>query len=156
MKTFLTICTCAMITAGIYGFTDMAIDVKNGTMIEYDHGDGEEAEDISTAVVAEKMLKHKKTEAKAQVVDAKLIKKESTATTKTKRNPSTSSGVKKEAPVVDENPVQQTVVVEEFATDVKADSIPQLIDLEESKYDYREFSRGEPRKYKKSKKSKKD
>jgi hypothetical protein len=153
MKTFLTICTCAMVTAGIYGFTDMALDVKNGTMIQYDHGDGEEAEDISTALVAEKLLKDKKAKTKVQVADVQAIKKESTATTKMK---SKKKVVKKEAPVVDENPVQQTVVIEEPQTDVKVDSAPQLIELDENKYDYREFSRGAPRKYKKSKKSKKD
>jgi hypothetical protein len=150
MKTFLTICTCAMVTAGIYGFTDMAIDVKNGTMIEYDHGDSEEAADISTAVVAEKMLQDKKAGTKKQVVEEKVIKKETTATTKVKTKKKT---VKKEARVVDENPIRETVVIEETQTDVKADS---AVLIESREIDYREFSRGAPRKVKKNKKSKKD
>jgi hypothetical protein len=158
MKTFLTICTSAMFAAGIYGFTDMAIDVKNGTMIQYDHGDGEETEAISTAAVTKKMRDDKKVAIKEKAPEAQAIKKESTATTKvkTKKNPSTSSGQTKKmkAPVV-ESPVQETVVVEEAQSDVKVDSAPQEIILERE-YDYREFSRGAPRKHKKSKKSKKD
>ncbi|HET6992245.1 MAG TPA: hypothetical protein VFJ43_13010, partial [Bacteroidia bacterium] len=39
MKTFLTLCTFAMISAGIYGFADMTSDVRHGTMIEYDRGE---------------------------------------------------------------------------------------------------------------------
>lgn len=155
MKTFLTICTCAMVTAGIYGFTDMAVDVKNGTMIQYDHGD-EEAEDISVAAVTTKMLNDKKVAAQKKTIEMKAIKKESTAKTKTKKNPSgQKTKMKKEAPVVDENPIQETVVVEEAQTDVKVDSVPQEIILERE-YDYSDFSRGAPRKHKKVKKSKKD
>jgi hypothetical protein len=39
MKTFLTLCTFAMVSAGIYGFVDMTNDVRHGTMIEYDRGE---------------------------------------------------------------------------------------------------------------------
>jgi hypothetical protein len=43
MKTFLTLCVLAMVSAGLYGFVDMAKDVNNGTMIQYDRGDGDKS-----------------------------------------------------------------------------------------------------------------
>lgn len=149
MKSFLAICTCAMVAAGIYGFTDMAIDVKNGTMIQYDHGDGE-TDDLSPDVMDEK-IQDKKAGQKVQLAEEKAVQKESTTTTKTKTKKKV---VKKKEPVVVEAPIQETVVIEEFATAVKKDSVPQIIERED-KYDYREFSRGAPREYKKNKKSKK-
>lgn len=37
MKTFLTTCIVLMFVAGIYGATDMTRDIKNGTMVDYEH-----------------------------------------------------------------------------------------------------------------------
>lgn len=56
MKTFLTICICAMVSAGIYGFADMAVDVKNGTMIQYDHGDGTQDKSVTAAMLKKGMV----------------------------------------------------------------------------------------------------
>ncbi len=45
MKTFLALSIGAMVSAGIYGLADMAIDLRNGTMISYDRGDHAVAEE---------------------------------------------------------------------------------------------------------------
>jgi hypothetical protein len=37
MKTFLLTCTGLMVLAGIYGATDMSMDIGNGRLIEYEH-----------------------------------------------------------------------------------------------------------------------
>jgi hypothetical protein len=41
MKIFLALSIGAMVSAGVYGVADMAIDLRNGTMISYDRGDHE-------------------------------------------------------------------------------------------------------------------
>ncbi len=37
MKNFLLTCTALMVVAGIYGASDMAVDIKNDDLIEYEH-----------------------------------------------------------------------------------------------------------------------
>lgn len=37
MKAFLATCIALMIVAGIYGATDMTSDIRNGTMVDYEH-----------------------------------------------------------------------------------------------------------------------
>jgi hypothetical protein len=37
MRTFTAFCVSLMAAAGVYGSYDMAFDIRNGTMIRYDH-----------------------------------------------------------------------------------------------------------------------
>lgn len=150
MKTFLTICTCAMVTAGIYGFADMAGDVKNGTMINYEAQEEAAVFDVSTGAVATAMLNNKQLSRIANAPEEKEVKVE---TQESKVKVKSKKKIVKEEPVVlKEDEAPQLVVEEKLMTDVKTDSFPQFV---EEKYDYREFSRGAPRKHK-SKKHKKD
>ncbi len=152
MKTFLTICTCAMISAGLYGFIDMAGDVTNGTMIRYDDGD-EEVSDISVAAIGvtlidkAQLLKQAKTSSEYKIVAIKnepapVIVNEQKENIK---EISTEVIIEKEEPVV----------AGQLTSDVVRDSIAAIVAKEEH-FDYSDFSRGEPRKHKKSKKSKKE
>lgn len=157
MKTFLTICTCAMISAGLYGFVDMVGDVKNGTMIRYDHGDEEESLDVSAASAEVALLNDAKLTKKkvttSSKTDAAKQKKESAPTIKKK---SKNKIVKKDEVVMikKENDVP---IAEKFTSDIKVDSVPQTEVIEETFHiDYSEFSRGAPRKHKKIKKSNKE
>ncbi|MDQ3110300.1 MAG: hypothetical protein M3R17_10425 [Bacteroidota bacterium] len=159
MKNFLTICTCAMVAAGIYGFADMAVDVKNGTMITYDQGDEQEEMPIEGSVVLS---------AASRVNDQTLSKQKEVMAghAKAQREYEEAQSFKKvqqkkktvKAPVVTEPVITEEVIVEEAQTEVKTDSVPSTTVIEEGEFDYREFSRGAPRKHKKEKvkKSKKD
>jgi hypothetical protein len=46
MKAFLSTCIALMIVAGIYGATDMTRDIRNGTMIDYEHVRGRHAKNL--------------------------------------------------------------------------------------------------------------
>lgn len=150
MKTFLTICTCAMVTAGIYGFADMAGDVKNGTMISYE-GE-EEFIDVSSGALAvsiknneqaeEKIVSETKTETKTEIKQQSKIKAKARKEIE-----------KKDEPVIEEK-IIQPVVEEKFQQDIVMDSMPAVVE-ESFHIDYEEFSRGAPRKHK-NKKHKKD
>jgi hypothetical protein len=156
MKTFLTICTCAMVTAGIYGFADMAVDVKNGKMIEYDRGDEAEEEIVaeeSVAVAAairandqtllgKKMAMAGHEKAQQQYEEAQAFKK-------------AQQKKKIKTTVVTEPVIREEVVIAEDLTELKADSLPEVKIVEEG-FDYRDFSRGSSMKYEKSVKSKKN
>lgn len=206
MKTFLTICTCAMVTAGIYGFADMVHDVKNGTMISYDRGETESSvtasmlrsgkryaipvNDIRKAPSHFDLKVPVKKEADVAtprftftgftksfsraavemeypgpVADAQLLpdsvsardissllstgtfSADSARTTAIVKKP-----VKKPVAAAPVAAADSTIAqpVAEAATDVKVDSVPQL-DVPKEEFDYRDFSRGSPRKYKKKK-----
>ncbi len=155
MKTFLTICTCAMISAGLYGFIDMAGDVTNGTMIRYDRSEEEEWFDASTAAVHVALLnnaKHTKKVVASAKIETADKKKESAPKVKKE---SESKVVIKDEPAVSVKE-EEIISTEKLTADVMVDSVPKT-EIESSFYiDYEEFSRGEPRKHKKSKKSKKD
>jgi prolyl oligopeptidase PreP (S9A serine peptidase family) len=144
-----------MVTAGIYGFADMAVDVKNGKMIQYDRGDEEEEEiiaeesvGINAATTVKNQLLAKQQEELAGRVDVQRKKEQAEKNIKAIQKKKL-----KEEPVVENPVITEEVVVAELTTDVKVDSVPEII-LEEDKFDYREFSRGAPRKHKKNKKDK--
>ena len=145
MKKFLALCTFAMISAGIYGFVDMAHDVKKGTMIQYDRGGDESAmlADAGNAILENQGLLHialKTEKIPVKETPKKIaVKKQKTASTKTVVG-------------VDPNPVVNDPIVIEAKQDVKIDSVPQVV-LQD--IDYRDFSRGEPRKQKSKRHSKK-
>lgn len=214
MKTFLTICICAMVSAGIYGFADMAVDVKNGTMIEYDRGDQSNEKAVTVSMLRKGMVNTQSSISKNaadfdlsdKLVKAKSVKDEVVPVsffTDVKSfsrgdpeeyyqplvydvvKPETSplevndslkaSGsisaalasisddvtfskkpvvkVKKQVSEVT-NPVTENVVAEtpveevNLTTAIKVDSIPQVEEKPEVTFDYREFSRGAPRKNK--------
>ena len=154
MKKFLTVCICAMVSAGIFGFVDMAGDVKNGTMIQYDHGDEEgiaayaALQDFSVNTIAAGLMKKKAS--LVNEVNSSVAQQESTAKVGSKK--------KKEkeilTTVVTEPVLTETVVAENYTAPVQIDSVPQEIILEERNFEYSDFSRGAPRKYKKAKKGK--
>ncbi|CAN5734659.1 hypothetical protein BH11BAC7_BH11BAC7_25390 [soil metagenome] len=145
MKTFLTICICAMVTAGIYGFADMAGDVKNGTMIRYDQGD-EEYVDVSSGALTVGILNNNATKTQAVISETK---------TASKQQPEIKLIAKKKIVVKDETVVEEKEVVsvneEKFTTDVIVDSVPKEAVKEDLEINYREFSRGAPRKHKSKK-----
>ncbi len=153
MKTFLTICTCAMISAGLYGFIDMAGDVTNGTMISYDQGD-EETITISTAAIGvtcidkAQLLKQAKTTSEYKIVVPKNEPVQAVIRSEQKKEEV--KEISTETIIVQEEPG----IVEQLTSDIMADSIPAAME-EEGGFDYSDFSRGEPRKHKKSKRSKK-
>ena len=142
MKTFLSVCTCAMISAGIYGFADMAHDVKNGTMISYDRGE-DTSPAAASAVSGLDFIVHQKIETPVQV-DVKIEPEKSIEKTVTKKK------IKipvVNVPVAADSVITQPVVA--LTTDVKTDS--SQLDLPKEEFDYRDFSRGAPRKHKKKK-----
>lgn len=148
MKTFLAICTCAMISAGIYGFADMAHDVKNGTMISYDRGEGESSAAAGMLSKEMKVNKVKPMHYTAMPAAQKITLPAGLSDADHK-----ATAVKKRVkpPVI--IPAADSVAAEPAitaTTDVKVDSVPQL-DLPKEEFDYRDFSRGSPRKYKKKK-----
>ena len=55
MKIFLTTCIVAMISAGIYGTIDLANDIHQGTLIQYEKDDGPEKEN---GIIVERNLVH--------------------------------------------------------------------------------------------------
>ena len=215
MKTFLTICICAMVSAGIYGFADMAVDVKNGTMIEYDHGDGTQEKSVTAAMLkkgmvntqnsisknaadfdlGDKILKSKSSPAKVPVtafftditesysrgnpmryepmvygssvlgIDVpvatdSLITAGTISSVLAASSNDEAAIVKKPSVAIKKpiaevlKPSDESVAVETQTEEIvlttapQIDSVPQLEEKPELTFDYREFSRGAPRKNK--------
>ena len=71
MKIFISLSVFAMVLAGIYGFTDMANDIHNGTMIRY----GEEAK-AQRFIVAAHFVGAGKNAHKPKLVKATRVKAE--------------------------------------------------------------------------------
>jgi hypothetical protein len=134
-----------MVSAGIYGFADMAHDVKTGTMIQYDRGEDDPVAESALADVH--LIAHKKIEKFVQIEKKFAPEKTTQKTVVTKK--------KEKIPVVDVPVVADSVITQPViavTTEVKADSVPQLdLPREEEKLYYSDFSRGSPRKYKKKK-----
>lgn len=78
MRTFLLTCTALMVVAGIYGATDMSIDIKNGELIEYEHVRERHANHI-LAIIKTTGLAHTRT----VPAKGKSISKESTSEART-------------------------------------------------------------------------
>ena len=148
MKTFLTVCTCAMISAGIYGFVDMAHDVKNGTMISYDRGESESS--AAAGMLSKEMHKVNKIKP-MHFTEIPATQKRTGAGAAEAEQKATAVKKRVRTPVI--IPAADSVAAEPVitaTTDVKVDSVPQL-DVPKEEFDYRDFSRGSPRKYKKKK-----
>ena len=64
MKTFLLTCVALMVVAGIYGATDMSVDLKNGELIEYEHVRERHAKHI-LAIIKTTGLPHSRDEEKS-------------------------------------------------------------------------------------------
>lgn len=142
----MTICIFAMCSAGIYGFVDMANDVKKGSMIQYDRGENESVIVADGAASFAKKHTHRIETIKDTPVVELEIKSDNNFVSKKQAKVKVQKII---TPTVIEEPVVST----ELKSDVKVDSMPVVV--VEDHIDYREFSRGAPRKVK-TKKSKKD
>ncbi|CAN5428914.1 hypothetical protein BH09BAC5_BH09BAC5_23450 [soil metagenome] len=148
MKTFLTLCIFAMVSAGIYGFVDMANDVKKGTMIQYDRGENDDV----AAVKLEKPSTKMPLQQIASSVTTIAVKEDVKSTEKKPAEKKSKKSVSSKSKTVEliVAKTDETTKVEP-KTDVKVDSVPKEV-VKEDKIDYRDFSRGAPRKHKEKKK----